>query len=165
MHFQAGTKDYMPIDVEYDRVKRHFGDHDGASVFVGENYLRRFIGIEGGDAGAVERAFARLHETFQALAPNTSEPMVNVLASFDTDRRRWRIVVFLRVKHRPSFYFAIDHTKMLLSPGTVDVGGIVTTVLEEDFRRVGREHLVQMFEEITVSAQTLEHLARATSHM
>jgi hypothetical protein len=163
MHFQAGTKDHMPVDVEYDRIKQPFAPpRGGLDVFIGNDYLRRFIGIESDDSRAIERGFARLHDTFQHLAPdNAGEPMMNVLASFDFGRNRWRVVVFPRVKHRPSFYFAADHTRMLLSPGTVDVGGIVTTVIEDDFNRVGKAHLTRMFEEITVARATALGLARA----
>jgi hypothetical protein len=159
MHFQAGTRDVMPVDVEYDRNKQSAGERDGLEVFISENYLRYFIGMESDDAHALEAGFNRLHDAFARLAPNNAEPMMNVLAGFDNGR--WRVVIFPRVKHRPKFFFAVDHTRMLLSPGAIDIAGMVVTVVEQDFARIGKEHLTQMFSEITISAELLKKLTDA----
>jgi hypothetical protein len=150
----------MPIDIDYPRIKRPVGARDGLQVFVSENYLRYFLGLESDDSQALERGFNRLYDAFHRLVENGAEPMMNVLAGYDNGR--WQVVVFPRVKHRPNFFFAVDHTKMLLSPGTIDIGGMVVAVLEKDFQRIGKDHLVQMFSEITISAELVKKLADAT---
>jgi hypothetical protein len=163
LHFQAGTRGIMPVEVEYHQVKRPASrQQDGVRVFVSRpDYLRPFISFESDDADSLEAAFGRFYYTFCRLTRRTDEPMMNVLCGFD--HGEWNAIVFPRVKHRPSFYFATDHTRMMLSPGTVDLGGMVTIVLEEDFRRLSREHLVQMFGEISVSSETLGKLVSGMS--
>jgi hypothetical protein len=136
------------------------GSADGLDVLISENYLRWFIGLESDNPQALEAGFTRLYDTFHRLAVNGAEPMMNVLSNYDNGR--WRVVVFPRVKHRPNFFFAIDHTRMLLSPGTIDIGGMVVAVVEQDFQRIGKEHLTQMFGEITISAELVAKLADAT---
>jgi hypothetical protein len=161
MHFQAGTRDVMPIDIDYPRIKRPAGEREGLEVFVSENYLRYFIGLESEDPIVLEAGFNRLYDAFHRLVQNGAEPMMNLLGGYDNGR--WRVVVFPRVKHRPNFFFAVDHTKMLLSPGTIDIGGMVVAVVEQDFNRIGKEHLAQMFGEITISAELVKKLADATA--
>ena len=63
----------------------------------------------------------------------------------------WRIHVFPRAKHRPAFYFLEGDGKLLISPAAVEMGGICTTPREQDFVKVTREHIVEMYKEVCVS--------------
>ena len=71
---------------------------------------------------------------------------------------RWRVIVFPRAKHRPSFYFAEGDEKILLSPASVEMGGICAVPLQKDFKRLDREHIVQAFNEVTWPADQFTHL-------
>ena len=79
--------------------------------------------------------------------------MLNILGFYTN--REWRIHVFPRAKHRPSFYFKEGDEKLLFSPAAVELGGICTTPREQDFEKVTREHIVEMFQEVSVSAERL----------
>ena len=79
------------------------------------------------------------------------EPMLNILG-FYTDGV-WTIHVFPRARHRPSFYFKEGDEKLLFSPAAVELGGICTTPREQDFEKVTREQIVEMFHEVSVSAE------------
>src|SRR5205814_2261963 len=82
---------------------------------------------------------------------NGHEPLMNILAGFERDT--WRIIIFPRAKHRPSFYFAEGDAKILLSPAAVEMGGICAVPLQKDFKRLDHEHIVQAFSEVTLSAE------------
>lgn len=159
MHFQAATRDQLAIDREYDRIKQRVGERDEVGVFAGLNYLRYFIGLESSDATKLAAAFARLYEAYAKLTPQNLEPMMNVLCGYR--HGVWRTTLFPRSKHRPSCYFATDVDQMLLSPGTVDIGGLVIMVREQDFLRLTHQHLVQMYQEITVDRATVVALTAA----
>ena len=155
LHFQAGNRSYLPIDAEYEALKNATGkplaESAALRAYSFDSCLRRIITIESPDAGTLRHAFDALHEVLQDGGPAGEEPMLNILA-FYTDEH-WRIHVFPRAKHRPSFYFKEGEEKLLISPAAVELGGICTTPREQDFERVTREHITEMYNEVCVSAE------------
>jgi len=149
MHFQAGSRDFMPIDAEFDRIRRLVHRAGNLEVFQSENYLRGFIALESDDPGVIARAFDAYYRT----ANGGDEPMMNVIASYRAGR--WRAMIFPRVAHRPSFYFADDDAKILLSPAAVEMGGVCTLPIKHDFDRLTREHVEQMYREVCVRQDRL----------
>jgi hypothetical protein len=158
LHFQAGSKGFMPIDREYDRIKRDHAliESRSFSVFTVENYLRRFISIESADPIVLNKVFAAIESAMQQLAGSDEEPLMNILARYENDA--WKVIVFPRAKHRPNFYFAEGEEKILLSPAAVEMGGICAVPLQKDFKRLDREHVIQAFVEVTLPAQQFEKL-------
>jgi hypothetical protein len=155
LHFQAGNRSYLPIDAEYDVLKQHrtsqLAQSGSLRAYSIENCLRRHITFESPDAGLLQHAFGVLYKVFQDSGPAGEEPMLNILAFYTNDE--WRIHFFPRARHRPAFYFKEGDEKLLISPAAVELGGICTTPREQDFERVTREHLVEMYNEICVSAE------------
>jgi len=139
LHLQAGSKGFMPIDGE-------------AHLVGSERYLRRGFVLESDDAGLLSEQFGRLYRVMESVAGDADEPMLNVLAYYDVPRAgSWRVIVLPRGKHRPSFFFAEGDAKLVLSPGTVDMGGMVISVVERDFERITEPVLREMFAEVTIS--------------
>jgi hypothetical protein len=168
LHFQAGNRSYLPIDAEYNALKQNHGSRlvqsDRLSACSVEDHLRRFITLESPDAGLLQRAFGALYEVFQEGGPAGEEPMLNVLG-FNTNAE-WRIHVFPRARHRPSFYFKEGDEKLLISPAAVELGGICTTPREQDFERVTWDHIVDIYNEVCVSAERIAGIkSRLTSRL
>jgi ATP adenylyltransferase/5',5'''-P-1,P-4-tetraphosphate phosphorylase II len=161
LHFQAGEKGFMPIGDEYEDVITSEGekiaDVEGMLVFAVPNFLRRFVSLESDDAALLQKAFALFYRTFQEIVATNDEPMMNIVCSFQDGE--WQVVIFPRAKHRPSFFFDEGEKKILISPAAVDFGGVVIMPIEKDFRSVTREHLVHMFNEVSISAETFETFA------
>jgi hypothetical protein len=155
LHFQAGNRSFVPIDGEYEGLKEAHAtrlfESDSFRAYGIENCLRRFITFESKDAGLLQRAFGALYEAFQEGGPAGEEPMINILAFYTNGE--WRIHFFPRAKHRPSFYFKEGDEKLMISPAAVELGGICTTPRQQDFDKVTREHLVEMYNEIGISAE------------
>lgn len=155
LHFQAGNRSYLPIDAEYDVLKQHrtsqLAQSGSLRAYSIENCLRRHITFESPDAELLQHAFGTLYKVFQDSGPAGEEPMLNILGFCTNDE--WRIHFFPRAKHRPAFYFKEGDEKLLISPAAVELGGICTTPREQDFERVTREHIVDMYNEICVSAE------------
>lgn len=160
LHFQAGNRAFLPIDAEYDGLKARAGaplfqSHD-LRVYALDGCLRSCFALESSQPAPLQRAFAALHQALQAGAPDAEEPLLNILSFWQ--QGTWRVLVFPRAKHRPAFYFAEGEAKLLISPAAVELGGICTTPREEDFDKVTREHLVQMFHEVCVPADKFQAL-------
>ncbi len=79
---------------------------------------------------------------------------MNVLAWFDAGR--FKIVIFPRAKHRPDFYFAEGDAKILLSPASVDLGGLCIMPVERDYHRLSSDHLRQMLGEVMLPRTKVE---------
>jgi hypothetical protein len=77
------------------------------------------------------------------------EPMIN-LVSFYEEEYGWRIIIFLRAKHRPTVFFSEDESKMLVSPAAIDLGGVCVFPREEDFNRITKEMITEIFKEVFV---------------
>jgi ATP adenylyltransferase/5',5'''-P-1,P-4-tetraphosphate phosphorylase II len=155
LHFQAGNRSYLPLDTEHESLKldpanRLFESGCLRAYAVG-NYLRQFISFESSDAVCLQRAFAALYEVLhRQYGTNGDEPLLNIFGFFT--QGQWRIVFFPRVRHRPSFYFKEGPEQLLVSPAAVEMAGVCTTPREQDFERITREHLVEMYNEVCVSA-------------
>lgn len=155
LHFQAGNRAFLPIDAEYETVKKARGsrifESDSLRAYSLENYLRHFITLESSDASLLLRAFGALYEALQDGSPAGEEPMLNVLGFYTNGE--WRIHVFPRAKHRPAFYFKEGEEKLLISPAAVELSGLCTTPREEDFEKVTRQHIADMYWEVCVPAE------------
>jgi hypothetical protein len=153
LHFQAGNRSFLPIDGEYAAIKARYGhallDRSSLHAWSAGGFLRPCFGLESADAGLLRRAFDALYAVLQEGAPQGEEPMLNVLG-FHTNGE-WQVLVFPRAKHRPSFYFNEGDAKLLISPAAVELGGICTTPREQDFERVTREHIFQLYGEVCIA--------------
>jgi len=153
LHFQAGEKGFMPIEDEYERlivsVGEKVADVGGLLVFAAEDFLRKFISFESDNALLLQKGFDAFYSVAQELSSSNDEPMLNILSSYQDGE--WRVIIFPRAKHRPSFFFEEGEKQMLISPAAVDFGGVVITPVEYDFDRITQEHLIQMFNEVSIS--------------
>jgi hypothetical protein len=150
LHFQAGNRSFLPIDAEFAAVKERGAgrlfESDSLRVSTIEKCLRHVIAFESADAGVLGRAFDTLYGILQEGATEGEEPMLNVLGFYTNGE--WQVLVFPRAKHRPSFYFKEGDDKLLISPAAVELGGICTTPREQDFERVTRENILQLYDEV-----------------
>ncbi|KAA6329535.1 hypothetical protein EZS27_021670 [termite gut metagenome] len=62
------------------------------------------------------------------------------------------------MKHRPSCYFAGGDGNMLISPASVDLGGVFITPLEKDFDKITAADVATILEEISISPSGLRKL-------
>lgn len=160
LHFQAGEKYFMPIDKEYDEIKERFGtkivDNSDVKIYAVDKYLRKFFSFESSDKEAVIAAFNKFYNLFSKISPAGEEPMMNLLSSYDDNK--WRVQVFPRAKHRPSYYFATGEENILLSPASVDMGGVLITPLEKDFMKITKENIIDIFRQVTLSTEYFEYI-------
>ena len=156
LHFQAGTKNFMPLDKEFDLVKKEYGEilSEGKNLTacIIDDGLRRFISFESNETTALKNSFENFYEIYSGITANKKEPMMNILAYYEKSAG-WRIIIFLREKHRPSFYFEKGESNFLWSPAAVDLGGICIIPLEKDFKKISKEILITGFNQITISQE------------
>jgi len=154
LHFQAGNKDFMPIDNEYENLKSEHGNNlissENIEIFSVNDGLRKFISLESKDEFKLTKKLLKVFDIISNVNPSDIETMMNILVNY-SDENGWRVIVFPREKHRPSHYFAEGDNNILLSPASVDVGGVCITPLEKDFNKIDKEILRQIFAEVMMN--------------
>ena len=158
LHFQAGNRRFMPMERDY---KKGLFFHDskvvhGVEVIRWGDYLRSVITLSGRDKAALAMEFECLFRAFQGMQPTDPEPMLNILMSHD--KGRWHVHLFPRIAHRPRQYFEAGEKQILLSPASVDMGGVLITPRAEDFAKLGMTEAQNIFAQVCLDELELEAL-------
>ena len=159
LHFQAGNKFFMPIVDEFHQIKNEYGkviyEDDDLSFYAIDDGIRKFISIESLDKELVLDTFSKFYKTYSGLMNEEQEPMINLI-SFYEEEYGWRVIIFLRAKHRPAIFFAEDESKMLVSPAAIDLGGVCVFPREEDFDRITKEMISDIFKEVFIGSEKFQ---------
>lgn len=82
------------------------------------------------------------------LPEGEMEPRYNLFAW--NDSRYGFVTVYIpRTAHRPQCYTAEGGAQLLVSPGALDMAGILVTAREEDFQKLNADTLRQIYHEVT----------------
>ncbi|MCJ7821447.1 MAG: DUF4922 domain-containing protein [Bacteroidales bacterium] len=160
LHFQAGNKGFLPLEKDY-AAKRNstlISRSDGLKVWQWRDYLRGMATVEGSDPGQLTAFFEKFYARFSSLQPDRPEPMLNILASFSNGI--WSVHIIPRKLHRPSQFFADDPARILLSPASVDMGGVVITPREEDFIKITAAEISDILGQVCFSDEELMPLIK-----
>ncbi len=65
-------------------------------------------------------------------------------------------LIFPRSKHRPECYYKDGDEQLLVSPGALDMGGLIITPRETDFRRITPEVAGNILREVTMTYDELQ---------
>ena len=82
-----------------------------------------------------------------------SEPRMNVI-SYHSAAEGYVTIVIPRAQHRPACYYADDASQRLVSPGTLDMVGIVVTPRECDFETLTADEATALLREVAISNET-----------
>lgn len=156
MHFQAGNSDFLTIApaIENAELKTIAADGDATPSLVDTLPVKVFV-IDAADHSAGERLFGRLLEAMP-VPEGEREPMLNLLC-YSTPAGE-RLVVIPRKRHRPACY-GTDNGCMLISPASVDVGGVFITPRPEDFERMDQAAIASILDEVCLTAEEIGEIA------
>ena len=156
LHFQAGTNGILPLQTNWQRLSRNLTDiislNDEEKISVVRDFIVPAFVIISKSAESDEALFRRLYKTMPQRGDET-EPMMNIIS--------WRkgeefiSVVIPREKHRPEAYFAEGDAQFVVSPGALDMSGLIITPREEDFRKLTEEKALSLLQECGVSEEKM----------
>ena len=152
LHFQAGETGFLPVESEFTTLKMREGnlmkDSDSLKIWAFDHYIRKMISIETDNSqqgiGTIEKILSR----FQEIQSEKIEPMLNMLCSYG--HGKWIIHLFPRKQHRPSQIYAQGDDQLLISPASVDFGGVFITPRREDFDKITAGEIADIFEQVTL---------------
>jgi len=158
LHFQAGNRGFLPVesDAGNSLLCIQAETISGAELWLWRGYGRGMMTLKGDDSEALSAAFYKFIERFTLTQPERPEPMLNILA-YHTNGI-WTVHIIPRRVHRPACYFAEGDAKILLSPASVDIGGVFITPREEDFNRMNASDITAIFKEVCLSEEEMSTL-------
>ena len=154
LHFHVVPSDMMPIEKEIreDRNRILIRRLEGASILTLMSLSRPIIIVEGKELRSVETALLKAVEAMKETLPASDEPMMNLLCAYDGTQ--WRVLIIPRRKHRPEAYYREGDERILISPGMVDMGGLIITPVEKDFNAIDAEQIGNIFKEVSMDDDT-----------
>ena len=161
LHFQACPTGAIPVELAAaDGERRVLRKKTGsAALFTLREFGRQALVLESEDKVILASLLSSILAHLAKLSSSSEEPMVNALCSYS--RGQWRAILFPRTKHRPSFFFRQGEEQIMISPALVDMGGLIVTPMERDFERVDAAMVQEIFNEVSVTEETLAQVTRA----
>jgi len=161
LHFQAGPSGKMPIEKEVQEGRRRtlMTRVDSVLLYRMSDLGREVIVLEGDDPMAVVRAFEDFLNALKNILLTSKEPMINI-AGFRKERK-WYLAIFPRRKHRPGAFFKEGDARVVVSPGVIDMGGLLITPVERDFYRLDAAAAEGIYREVSLEGKTVERAIEA----
>jgi hypothetical protein len=109
--------------------------------------LRRYWSLESGNIEKLEFYFEQIYRLLEAREQTEAEPMLNILTTFD---KKWNVFIFPRDRQRPDCFFSQGDDQILMSPASVEMGGIAILPRPEDFEKIDTKQLQEIYQQVTM---------------
>ena len=163
LHFQAGENGFMPVESEFEGLRSTENscilNSAHLKIWSFNNYLRKMISIVTNDLSLGVRSLESVYNIFSQMQPKKTEPMINLLCYFNDGN--WTIHFFPRKLHRPKQYFAEGADQLLISPASVDFGGVFITPRPEDFEKITASDISDIFSQVSLDKESFRELTQA----
>lgn len=158
LHFQAAPAGKIPIEHEASNASRRefVQETGGIAVILLKEIGRAVVVLEGANAEKLIHVLQQLLVKMQMILQIAEEPKVNILCQYHSSQ--WRVILFPRRKHRPEVFFKEGDEKILISPASVDMGGLIVTPVEKDFRTVDAQLIEAIYDEVSWDETTMRKL-------
>ena len=165
LHFQMAPAGAIPL---VEQIKRLLEKNGGSPVlkkieestqgtcFTGYPDFRSVFICKTKNPEFLQERFSRVLCSLPAACAGEEEAMVNVIIAGHNET--YYGMLFPRKAHRPACYFKDDPEKMVVSPGAVDVGGLLILPRREDFEKLDREMILSIFREVCQGPEVFSRL-------
>jgi len=166
LHFQALPQTAIPALNEGIKHITKVREEHGVSLSKKIDGARTALLLEGSDAEAIIalirkliRAMQRLESRLPIAPLPQTEPMVNLFCLYAEGS--WRVFIFPRRQHRPAAYYKSGEDQILVSPGAVDMGGVLVLPREADYNRLDAASLMNIFQDVSLDEALIEEIVTA----
>ncbi|MBO4851227.1 MAG: DUF4922 domain-containing protein [Prevotella sp.] len=165
LHLQAGTTGVLPLQQAWPRLLREATPlhrvNDSEGLFLLHDYPCPALFVRSKNKDTGQALFKKLYAALDSEVADSErergeEPMLNIVA--------WVYegevvsVVFPRRRHRPRSYTAPGDSRRMVSPGALDMAGLVITPLEADFRRLDAAEVTGILREVAIGDDDLQRV-------
>ena len=158
-HLQAVSSGILPLQQAWQRLSRNLvevvKDEEDNGIWQVVDYPAAAFVIRSYQKNVGERLFRRIYDALPP-AEDQTEPMMNIIM-WQSDGAVFSVVLPRR-KHRPACYTATGDAQYIISPGAVDMGGLIITPREQDFRRVTPELILDIYRELSLTPEQMQEV-------
>lgn len=155
LHFQAGTKSIIPMYQEWENLSstsETILSLSKAKLSYITHYACPVIAITSYDIDSCVVLFNKIYDALP-LPENDIEPMMNVVVW--KEKGELVVLIFPRFKHRPDCYFAEGNAQCLVSPGAIDMAGLLILPLKKDFDTITLAQASAILKEVTLPEEVV----------
>jgi diadenosine tetraphosphate (Ap4A) HIT family hydrolase len=150
-HFQAVPRNSMPVEREIHSFEGRMPlrKEKAGSIYYLKNYLRKAFLFTSKDTDWLLRESSEFFKVLHELHPENEEPKMNLLLWFENETGH--LVVFPRRQHRPKEFFETGEKQLVVSPGIIDMGGLLIIARKEDFGKLNKERIAGIYEQVSMA--------------
>ena len=173
MHFQGVRKKDVPLVAQYQKLragslplqyqntmeeKREFGIfryYEESFIYI-DKYICPLFAYETNEPST--NFHLKWHVRHFPKTEGEEEPKFNIFAWKEDSK--FILLLIPRSKHRPDCFFAKGDDQRLVSPGALDMAGILVTARPEDFERMDAEKAASIIREVGLPFDEAEAIAK-----
>lgn len=164
LHFQACSRELLPIEeglYEDEPVMVEDCNYceetarNSFELFTLGGCGRSVVVFRGGNRDEVAHW---VYEVIRELALQTdkTEPLINIICTYDP--KRWTAYLFPRARHRPASFYGEGEQRLVVSPGAIDMAGVVVVPEREHFDKIDSEIVAAIFSEVSMNDEIVNDL-------
>ena len=164
LHFQACSRELLPIEKNlYDdepvlAEDCSYCEETAQSMF--ELFTlggcgRSVVVFRGGNREEVAKWVYEVIKEL-ALQADKREPLINIVCTYDP--KLWTVYLFPRAKHRPACFYWEGEQRLIVSPGAIDMAGVVVVPDLEHFEKIDDARIAAIFSEVSLSSELVNDL-------
>lgn len=131
-------------------------EYGAATLCYSQSYIVPVFIIESSDISASIHLFDSLKAALP-ISDDETEPRMNVITVYREDKG-WVTVVVPRASHRPASYFADGEAQRLISPGLLDMVGVMIAPRPEDFEGITSDEARGILREVALDEEVAKEL-------
>jgi hypothetical protein len=167
LHFQACSRELLPVEEHLFEDEPVMSEDCGYCEETAQNTFELFTLGGTGRSIVVFRGGNRdeiahwVYEVINELAQQTDreEPLINIVCTYDP--RMWTVYFFPRSKHRPASFFAEGDQRLTVSPGAIDMAGVVVVPEREHFDKIDGARVAAIFSEVSTRSELVNDMIDA----
>jgi hypothetical protein len=160
-HLQAVRSTDIPLLEAIAAGEFAFGEPlceiEESCIYNVKGYVVPFFMIKSNKVSHSVELLERLLAALPVVADEL-EPRMNVI-SYYAPGKGCVTIVLPRAEHRPACYYAEGASQRLVSPGTLDMAGLVVTPRECDFKSITADEAAALLREVAISEKTADAIA------
>lgn len=166
-HFQAGTSDKVPLVSYWDDFEiKSYDNPTKAEIGVVQTFACPAFYVTARHREDVKEGLEHLIAHLP-ITKGQTEPDFNIIGWMHDGSLlpispdfEYLVVVIPRKKHRPACYTAEGEEQFIISPGSIDMAGLIITPRETDYERLTAEKAVEILREVAFTKREVENIAK-----
>lgn len=164
LHFQACSRALLPIEENLYEDEPVLLEDCSSCDETAKNTFELFtlggcgrsvVAFRGGNPEEVAHWVDQVVKEL-AFQTDKTEPLINIICTYDP--KVWTVYLFPRSKHRPASFFAEGESRLVVSPGAIDMAGVVVVPEHAHFDRIDGERIAEIFAEVSMNPEIVNEL-------